>query len=144
MTEPTPSYQFFSENTVPVESIQLLRESVGWIPDSEEIWQEALDTALGVASAWQGERLVGIGFLVGTRRHAILCDLAVAPEYQQNGVGQQLVYKLMDIAREEGVRYTTLYYDQAKPWLKNFYQRIGFQLINNAMQHANLEPAPGE
>lgn len=141
MSEAAFTYQFSGANTIPVESIRLLRESVGWIPDSKEIWQETLDTALGVASAWKEERLVGIGFLVGTKRHAVLCDLAIAPDHQQNGIGRQLAHQLMAVAHEEGVKYTTLYYDETKPWLEDFYQSLGFQSVNNAMQFVNLGPA---
>lgn len=140
MTEAIAPYHFSDNNTVPVKSIQLLRQSVGWIPDSEEVWQETLDTALGVALAWKEEELVGIGFLVGTKRHAVLCDLAVSPDHQRNEIGRHLVTQLMDVAQEKGVRYTTLYYDEAKPWLTDFYQSLGFQSISNAMQHVNLGP----
>lgn len=141
MVEATSPYQFSSERIIPVESIQLLRQSVGWIPDSTKVWQETLDAAIGIASAWQDEKLVGIGFLVGTRRHAVLCDLAVAPAHQQNGIGRHLVKQLMDVALKENVRYTTLYYDEAKPWLESFYQSLGFRSIDNAMQYVNLDSA---
>ena len=128
------SYDFSDTHAIPVGAVQDLRQSVGLVADSSQVWEEAMTDALGVASAWQETELVGIGFLVGTRRHAILCDLAVAPDHRQNGIGRRLAEQLVDTARQKEVRYTTLYYNEARPWLANFYQSLGFQAMTNGMQ----------
>jgi ribosomal protein S18 acetylase RimI-like enzyme len=136
MTEPTKSRSFKLSKTRDIDTslIMELRESVGWGPDDAEVWSQTLQTALEVVSAWDGDALIGVGFLVGGPRHAVLCDLTVTPGWQQNGVGRQIVKDLIDIAQKRDIKYLTLTYDSKKPRLSNFYESLGFVIIDNAMQ----------
>lgn len=114
--------------------IQTIRESVGWLPDSTEIWQQTMGSALDVVSAWDGDKVVGIGFLVGSPRHAILCDIAVSPEHQKRGIGREIAQILIHTAQELKIKYVTLTFAEDKPWLVDFYGSLGFRSIDNAMQ----------
>jgi ribosomal protein S18 acetylase RimI-like enzyme len=137
--QPTPdsfSEVLLSREIDPAE-IQTLRQSVGWDPDSTEVWQTTLETALAVASVRQGDELVGVGFLVGSPRHGVLCDLAVNPRVQENGVGGSIFDELVKQAHQKEIQYVTLTYDDTNTWLKGFYGRHGFDVIENAMQLRN-------
>ena len=48
-----------------------------------------------------GDRLVGIGFLIGSARHAVLCDLVVSPDNQHQGVGRLVAQGLTDAAHQQ-------------------------------------------
>jgi len=109
--------------------IQSLRESVGWQADSQEVWQVTLDTALSVRAVF-----VGIGFLVGSPRHAVLCDVCVKPAYQSRGLGGKLVASLVEDAKRKKLRYITLTFDANAPWLKDWYGKHGFRVAGNAMR----------
>lgn len=114
--------------------IQALRESVGWLADTEEVWRQTLASALEVRSVYKDGKLVGIGFLVGTLRHAVLCDVCVNPAFQKHGVGQTIVGSLVEAANEWGIKYVTLTYAESSPWLAGFYAKFGFKKIDDAMQ----------
>lgn len=114
--------------------IQGIRESVGWDGDTPEVWEETLRSALEVASAWDSDKLIGVGFLIGSPRHAVLCDIAVSPDWQQEGIGREIAQQLLDVANEKEIKYVTLTFDDQKPWLADFYASLGFAGTDNAMQ----------
>ena len=84
---------------LPVEHLRWLFYSVGWMDsitkESQEhlkgFMQPWLNSTL-VISAWDGDRLVGaVRVLSDTIFHSVIYDLLVAPEYQGQGIGRELV-----------------------------------------------------
>ncbi|MBX4201450.1 GNAT family N-acetyltransferase [Candidatus Saccharibacteria bacterium] len=131
----TPNFELSDTRDIDVVEIQKLRESVEWLPDTPEVWQRTLETALAVSSVYSEDELVGIGFLVGSPRHAVLCDLCVNPANQAQGIGTKLVESLVDAANNQGIRYVTLTMNEKNAdWLEGLYSKNGFQMIGNAMQ----------
>ncbi|MDH5445712.1 MAG: GNAT family N-acetyltransferase [Gammaproteobacteria bacterium] len=59
---------------------------------------------------------------------AYLCDIAVLPEYQGNGIGGDIIKKLLDDAM--GHRKIILY---AAPGKESLYKKYGFHTMNTAM-----------
>ena len=57
-----------------------------------------------------------------------LCDIAVHPEYQGQGVGKEIVQKLVELS--QGHRKIILY---ASPGVEGFYAKLGFKRMNTAM-----------
>lgn len=53
----------------PVQIIEL-RQSVGWEGSEEGVWRQCLEQSLTVVSEFDGDKLVGIGFVSGNARHA--------------------------------------------------------------------------
>ncbi len=75
-------------------------------------------------SAYDGERLVGFGRLVGdTVMHAMIYDLIVLPEYQGRGIGGQLLDMLVQHCREAGIHDIQLFCARGK---RAFYEKRGF------------------
>ena len=83
---------------------------------------------------YNDKKLVGIGFLLGGPRHAMLCDICVDPSNQGEGHGRKLVESLVQAADDLQIKYVTLTYDERSPWLADLYGSVGFERINNAMQ----------
>jgi GNAT superfamily N-acetyltransferase len=103
-----------------------LRLSVGWQSDTEERWDKCLAESLAVVGIRSdaGE-LVGIGFMAGNNRHAVLCDLVVKPDHQNKGLGSTILDERLRIADELGVKY--LYTDVAPTnTLRYRYDDLGF------------------
>ncbi len=75
--------------------------AVGWATE-ETTTQEMIDNfnvgfinSTFVFSAWDGERLVGcVRVLSDLHFRSIIYDLAVLPEYQNNGIGSELIRRL--------------------------------------------------
>ena len=57
-----------------------------------------------------------------------ICDVAVHPEYQGQGLGRQVVLKLVDFSRDH--RKIILY---AAPGKEPFYRKLGFKRMATAM-----------
>lgn len=84
-------------------------------------------------SAYHGEQLVGFGRLLSDGvLHAMIYELIVAPEYQNQGIGGQILECLVLRCRQAGIRDIQLFCARGK---RSFYERHGFI--------ARPEDAPG-
>ncbi len=103
----------------------------------QTVWDDCIRESLCVVTARDkgSNELLGIGFLVGNSRHGELVDLVVKPEARKHGIGARIVDEIISFAKNKGIRYFGLTYDKSFPWLKGFYERHGFQLIDFAMWH---------
>jgi GNAT superfamily N-acetyltransferase len=114
---------FSEQRDIAIEQILPLYESNGWSSARKpEALQQALLNSHTLISAWDGDLLVGIGnaisdgFLVVYYPH-----LLVKPEYQGQGVGQQIMEILKQ--RYEGMHMQMLVADGEAI---AFYQKCGF------------------
>jgi ribosomal protein S18 acetylase RimI-like enzyme len=78
---------------------------------------------------YSNDTLVGVGrALADGADCSYICDVAVHPEYQGRGLGQQLIEKL--VALSAGHKKIILY---ANPGTEGFYGKLGFHKMNTAM-----------
>jgi len=79
--------------------------------------------------AYDGARLVGAGRAIADGVDcAYLCDVAIHPDYQGQGLGRELMTQLRRLT--EGHRKVLLYAAAGK---EGFYRRLGFSPLPNAM-----------
>lgn len=89
--------------------------------------QEMLDQADITLTAWDGMRLVGIARAITDFSYCCyLSDLAVDKEYQNQGIGKELVKRVQERIGEE-ISLILL----ASPIAMDYYPKIGFQKIQN-------------
>ncbi len=91
-----------------------------------------------VASAWDGDRLVGL--LRGWTDFAFdgyICDLAVHPAYQKAGVGRGLLDRALAIG--EGVQWVLL----ASPIARDYYAHVGWEKVENGWKAVRSGWNPG-
>lgn len=87
----------FKENELDVDTYLALRESVNWKRLSMEQAKKALSNSLYIVCAYDGERPVGMGRIVGDG--AVICyvqDLVIRPDAQHMGIGGQILTKLIE------------------------------------------------
>lgn len=121
-------YIFVDQESIAPDEIVDVRLSTGWGEgDTEEGWKQNLETALAVVGVRDTEtnELVGMGFLVGNRRHAVLCDFNVRPEYQGQGIGTAILEERMRIADELKIPFIYTSLAETNP-LKEKYEALGF------------------
>ncbi len=85
----------FSEDRISVAEYLSLREAVGWKPLTERQAELAMENAIYRIFAYDGDKLVGMGRIVGDG--AVVCyiqDLIVLPEYHHRGIGSMLIQLL--------------------------------------------------
>jgi GNAT superfamily N-acetyltransferase len=103
-----------------------LYTSVGWTAYSENPHRlaAAVRNSTYVATAWEGERLIGLVRAVSDDVSiAFLQDLLVRPEHQGRGVGRMLMQAFLE--RFEHVRQKALLTDEVPAQLR-FYEKAGF------------------
>lgn len=120
-------YKFADKISILPEEIIRLRESVRWIGDKSERWQEIIHTSLAIVGVRDinGE-LIGMACLAGNIRHAVMCDLAVDPEHQKQGIGEALMAKLDQLTNDLGVKYVYAELAKTNPF-RNKMIHIGFR-----------------
>ncbi|HHD75794.1 MAG TPA: GNAT family N-acetyltransferase [Campylobacterales bacterium] len=75
------------------------------------------------------ERLIGVGrALADGLDCSYICDVAVHPEYQGQGIGKKIISQLIEFS--EGHKKIILY---AVPGKESFYGDLGFAKMNTAM-----------
>lgn len=81
------------------------------------------------AFAYDEGRLVGAGRVLADGRDcAYLCDVAVHPDHQGQGLGREIIERLLVRCRSH--RKIILY---AVPGKEGFYKRLGFRRMTTAM-----------
>lgn len=89
----------FKENALDTDTYLELRKSVRWKKLSYEQAKKALENSLYTVCAYEFDRPVGMGRLVGDG--AVICyiqDLVVVPDSQASGIGSQIVEMLIEYA----------------------------------------------
>ncbi|MEK1830278.1 GNAT family N-acetyltransferase [Priestia megaterium] len=79
-------------------------------------------------TAWDGQQLIGIARAITDYSYCCyLSDLAICKDYQNKGIGKELVNRLQDILGD-GVALILL----ASPVAMQYYPHIGFEKSENA------------
>lgn len=118
-----------NERIEPHELAELFKNSginrpVGDLPRLKKM----LDNSNILVTAWDGEKLVGIARgLTDFGYCCYLSDLAVHKDYQEQGIGQDLVNKVLEIIGEESMLLLL-----SSPNAMDYYPKIGFEKAGNA------------
>lgn len=108
-----------------MDELLALYASVGWTnyTDNPEMLKQAYEHSLLILEARDGEKLVGIIRVVGDGYSIVFIqDILVHPEYQRQGIGTQLLRKIMELYSE--VYQMELMTDDT-PGTISFYQSMG-------------------
>ena len=101
---------------------------MGWKRLTDKQAQKAIDGSLLTVTAYDGDKAVGMGRLVGDG--AVICyiqDLIVIPEYQGQGVGNVIIESLIDYVKETQLPGTQMMLDlMCAKGREDFYKKYGF------------------
>lgn len=106
-----------------------LFETTGW-NDGYQVDKLGLGTA--ISNSWfklsvynDENELVGFGRVVSDGvLYAFICDMIVAPDYQNQGIGSEILKRLIRQCQESGIRVLWLFAAADK---SGFYQKHGFK-----------------
>lgn len=94
-----------------------------------EALRKAFRNSMFKCFVFDSDRLVGVGrALADGVDCSYICDVAVLPDYQGDGLGKAIVSKL--VARSSEHKKIILY---ANPGKEGFYMKLGFRQMHTAM-----------
>jgi|GEM_PF-1041951 len=136
LPEHLPDDYSFTDDITADEVIQL-RTAGDWGTVTDPgIWQTVIDQSLATVGVRHDDsKLVGVGFLAGNIRHAVLCDFIVHPDHRGQKIGLALLHRRVNIADEMGIPYL---YTELAPTnrLVNRYVALGFVATGHAYTRA--------
>ena len=90
--------------------------------------KKMIDNSNLVVTAWDGEKLVGIARALSDFSYCCyLSDLAIDKEYQNQGIGHELVNEIQKLIGEESNLVLL-----SAPEAMEYYPKIGFEKAGNA------------
>ena len=117
------------EFDAPVSANELadLRQSVGWNRMERDLADPLLRNAFHLC-AFDGKRLVGYVCVVSNGvTDAYIQDLMVHPDYQQQGIGRQLMQRTLDLLHADGIYMVSIIYGDVE--LQKYYEDFGFKTM---------------
>lgn len=87
-----------------------------------------IDNANLLITAWEGDRLIGVARAVTDFSYCCyLSDLAIAKEYQHNGIGHELITEVKNRIGDECMLLLL-----SSPEAMDYYPKIGLEKTGNA------------
>ncbi|MRN53622.1 GNAT family N-acetyltransferase [Paenibacillus monticola] len=105
-----------------------LFQSTGWNPEgdwTQEMLHEAARNSWYIVTVYDGDKLVASGRMVSDGIiQCFICEMMVLPEYQNQGLGKDILSRLITHAKDKGIRWIQLASAKGK---QGFYEKFGFQ-----------------
>ena len=115
--------KYIINKSVSAKSIADLRQSVGW-NRMESAYNNPLMTSYLHISVYDKDKLIGyIESVSNGITDAYIQDLMVHPDYQGQGIGTELMNKMIALLKERGIFMISVIYEES---LKPFYEKFGF------------------
>lgn len=122
-----------TKKDLPSEQLHRLFMSVGWSDGSETLdmiknYNIPFINSTLVISAWENERLIGaVRVLSDKMFRSIIYDLLVLPEYQNKGIGKELLQRCIEhFPNSEWLVQTT-------EIISSYYEKNGFKVNNDVL-----------
>ena len=115
-------YEF--DAPIPAAALADLRQSVGWNRMERELADAQLHNTFQLC-CFDGAQLIGYAAVVSNGvTDAYIQDLMVHPDYQQQGIGHQLMQRTLARLRNEGIYMVSIIYGDTD--LQKYYEEFGF------------------
>lgn len=126
-------YYFADRSSVTLPEFAEIRRSVNWSDDDEERFQKCFEQSLEIIAVRSADGLlVGIGFIAGNYRHAVLCDFNVRKDHQRKGIGRAILQARIQRAEELKIPYLYVSLHPSNP-LRSLYEQLGFREGDGSM-----------
>lgn len=118
----------YIQRTPTADEFNILTEAVGWGKRMNEIVEEALSNTLCSICAYDGEKLIGYGRIIGDKTIFLyIQDVMIIPEYQGKKIGTGIMNTLLEKINEyKKVNPEIRTYLGASKGRESFYERFGF------------------
>ena len=116
----------YQENTLTIEDIKEIRQAVEWKSFSNEQLDQALEKTT--------YRLIGDGI------YYLICDVAVIPAYQHQGIATKIIEMIIQYAKQSlSSKERCSIQLIAASGKESFYEKLGFALLPNALSGHGMQ-----
>lgn len=125
----TKSIRYEVIRSAPAEEIIALYRAGGWWNESDA-WRRSLAATIEgsfcfLVARLDDGRIVGMGRAISDGvSDAYVQDVVVLNEYRGQGIGAEIVRRIVEFCRDKGLEWVGLV---AEPGTKDFYGRLGFR-----------------
>lgn len=130
----------YEENTLKIEDIQKIRKAVHWSIFTEHQWQQVLNMTVYSIAVKDNEDVIAMGRLIGDGIYYLICDVAVIPEYQKQGIGTRIIEKIIEYVQNhlQNNERCSIQLIAAKG-KEAFYESLGFARIPNDLSEHGMQ-----
>lgn len=133
----------FRESVPLEETFFTLYQTTGWNQSygfSAGELHEALKQSWYLVAAYDKSELVGFGRVISDGiYHALITEMIIAPAYQGQGIGSEIMQRLLAKCRDHRIRSIQLFSARGKA---EFYKRFGFEERGANAPGMQLKVAP--
>lgn len=98
----------------------------------EESNQKILNNSSVFFLALENDLVIGCTrLLTDFSRNGLLFDLIIWKERRNSGIGSQLTKNALQFCKDRNIKKLYLMTDPRHKWLKDFYQKLGFNVVKN-------------
>ena len=117
-------------NKISVEDFNNLRKSVGWGEMELKLASKTIENALFIITAIFEGKIIGLTRVSGDGGYTVLIqDVIVLPDYQNRGIGKELMAKAMEFIKETFIeKGQTIFVNlMSAKGRETFYEKYGFE-----------------
>ncbi|USB33384.1 GNAT family N-acetyltransferase [Paenibacillus sp. YPG26] len=118
----------FYDNLLSADDYLFIHQAMNYDLEPREQIEQALSRSIRTVTAKDGDKIVGMGRLVGDGlMYCYIQDVRVLPYYQNKGIGKAIINRMIEYARQNGLPNTviTIGLSSAKG-AERFYENLGF------------------
>lgn len=130
----------YRENALTAEDFNLLKKSVGFLEKPLLQVEKALQNGLFSIAAFNNEKIIGMGRLVGDgSMYWYVQDLVILPQYQSQGIGKEIMNHLLKFVADNSQPGTKVTIGlMAAKGKEGFYKKLGFRSRPNEKEDAGM------
>ncbi|MGD9638340.1 MAG: GNAT family N-acetyltransferase [Alphaproteobacteria bacterium] len=110
-----------------------LTDAVGW-GKRGELWKEIIAKSSYIITAWDNDKIVGMGRIVEDGCMCMVYDIAVLPIHQNQKIGSKIMSSIILEIKEGSYQSVGLFAWNKNPINISFYQKFGFKQVDFGMK----------
>ena len=132
----------YKENTLTVDAYLLIESKMEDMDTTtREQAEKSLSNHIYAVTAFEGNEIVGIGRLIGDASiYWCLVDIWVLPDFQNKGIGRNIVMMLLQYIKDNSVKGTSVsVFLMCAQGKEGFYKKLGFRCRPHEYEGSGME-----
>ena len=126
--------RFSTEKHLPAEALDDLIDAVGWGRRGATVWAKICERSSLLVTAWEDEKLVGMGRALDDGMMGMIYDVAVHPRRQGRGIGRAIMQRITNYLEQQSLQSVGLFAWDKNPMTGPFYKGFGFTRVDFGMR----------